>query len=345
MTVLHLTDTTRLVSPEQIRSAEKRPSAARRVVRRLLRPRHTWPRVLRTGLLLWVLTIMATELTANPTLVPSVIILGSFLVPVTCVVAVWERRHAAAGNHVGAALVVRSAVVGGVCAMVLAALVERALLHRGPALYPGVGVIEETAKLVALLWCTRSMGLRTARDGIVLGASLGFGFAAVESAGYAFNALFTSTGLSFGTLVDTEVLRALLAPFGHGLWTAVLGAAWFAAFPRPLRVRLRRHRVAVAPVPRTPHRSLTVCTAMAAWAYVALLHAAFDDMPSLVARVAGVESTRGYLVGLLIVTGLGLLGLLTARNVARRQEAASPFFTARFATGAGLGRRREGALS
>jgi protease PrsW len=31
------------------------------------------------------------------------------------------------------------------------------------------------------------------RDGMVLGAAVGFGFAAFESAGYAFNALFTTT--------------------------------------------------------------------------------------------------------------------------------------------------------
>jgi len=76
------------------------------------------------------------------------------------------------------------------------------------------------------------------RDGIVLGAAVGFGFAAFESAGYAFNALFTTSGPSLLNLVETEVLRGILAPVGHGLWTAILGGALFAAAARRGRLRL-----------------------------------------------------------------------------------------------------------
>jgi RsiW-degrading membrane proteinase PrsW (M82 family) len=76
------------------------------------------------------------------------------------------------------------------------------------------------------------------RDGIVLGAAVGFGFAAFESAGYAFAALFTTGGLSLPNLVETEVLRGILTPVGHGLWTAVLGGALFATAARRGRLRL-----------------------------------------------------------------------------------------------------------
>jgi hypothetical protein len=64
---------------------------------------------------------------------------------------------------------------------------------------------------------------------MILGAAVGFGFAAVESAGYAFTALFTEQGLSLIDLVQTEILRGLLAPVGHGLWTAILGGVLFSA--------------------------------------------------------------------------------------------------------------------
>jgi RsiW-degrading membrane proteinase PrsW (M82 family) len=46
-----------------------------------------------------------------------------------------------------------------------------------------VGLIEEAVKLGALWLLARY----TMRDGMVLGATVGFGFAALESAGYAFN--------------------------------------------------------------------------------------------------------------------------------------------------------------
>src|SRR5581483_2863778 len=59
-----------------------------------------------------------------------------------------------------------------------------------------------------------------------------------ESAGYAFNALFTRAGLSLPNLLETEVLRSILTPVGHGLWTAILGGVLFAAAARRGRLRL-----------------------------------------------------------------------------------------------------------
>ena len=102
-----------------------------------------------------------------------------------------------------------------------------------------VGVIEEASS-----WQSCGCGLAAARytpeKGMVLGAAVGFGFAALESAGYAFTALFGSSGLSLLNLVETEALRGILAPFGHGLWTAILGGALFAtaAWSRHRRPRL-----------------------------------------------------------------------------------------------------------
>jgi hypothetical protein len=78
------------------------------------------------------------------------------------------------------------------------------------------------------------------RDGIVLGVSVGLGFAAFESAGYAFNALFTSNGLSLLDVVETEVLRGILTPIGHGVWTGILGGTLFAAAARYGKLRVTR---------------------------------------------------------------------------------------------------------
>jgi RsiW-degrading membrane proteinase PrsW (M82 family) len=78
------------------------------------------------------------------------------------------------------------------------------------------------------------------RDGIVLGAAVGFGFAAFESAGYAFNALFAAGGPSLLNLVETEVLRGILAPVGHGLWTAILSGTLFRVAADRGRLRLSR---------------------------------------------------------------------------------------------------------
>ena len=84
----------------------------------------------------------------------------------------------------------RCFVTGGVLGVLGASLLESYLLKPGIFQYIRVGFIEEFVKLAALAWCARSLRVHTARDGALLGATVGFSFAALESAGYAFNALF-----------------------------------------------------------------------------------------------------------------------------------------------------------
>jgi RsiW-degrading membrane proteinase PrsW (M82 family) len=82
---------------------------------------------------------------------------------------------------------------------------------------------------VTVVLLARKLPRYTLRDGAIFGAAVGFGFAAFESSGYAFNAALTRQGLDLRALVETEILRGLLAPVGHGLWTAILGAVLFRA--------------------------------------------------------------------------------------------------------------------
>jgi protease PrsW len=191
--------------------------------------RRTWLRVFLTGLVLWLLTVAITLLTGNPNLIPTLVLLGSFLVPVSFVVWAFGRRHS---GEVTAELLFGTFVTGGVLGVLAASLLETYLLHPSPGFFLGVGLIEEAAKLTALAFLTRRLHHKYSRDGLILGASVGFGFAAFESAGYAFTALFTEQGLSLMQLVQTELLRGLLAPVGHGLWTAILGGVLFSASGR-----------------------------------------------------------------------------------------------------------------
>ncbi|MFE3449723.1 PrsW family glutamic-type intramembrane protease [Nonomuraea sp. NPDC059194] len=185
-----------------------------------------WLKIFLIGFVLWAATVTVTAWTVNPNLVPTVVLLGSFLVPVTFVVWAYGRGMSA---DLTVELMFRAFVVGGVLGVLGAALLESWLLKPSFGIYLGVGLIEEGAKLAALMFVARRMTRRTAGDGLVLGATVGFGFAAFESAGYAFNALFTPAGLSLAQLVETEVLRGVLAPVGHGLWTAIMGGVLFGA--------------------------------------------------------------------------------------------------------------------
>jgi RsiW-degrading membrane proteinase PrsW (M82 family) len=171
-----------------------------------------------------MLSVLVTLLTGNVTLVPALVLLGSFLVPVTFVAWAFERWR---DEDITTDVVVSAFVVGGLLGVLGASVAETYLLHPSPLLFLGVGLIEEAAKLAGLLYVARRIPRRHARDGFILGAAVGFGFAAFESAGYAFTALLTVHGLSLRALVETELLRNILTPFGHGLWTAVLGGMLF----------------------------------------------------------------------------------------------------------------------
>jgi protease PrsW len=206
-----------------------------------------------------VATVAVTFATGNANLVPTIILLGSFLVPVTFVSYAFGR----ADEVVTAQRIFTAFVYGGVLGVLGASVLEAAFLRQpsGPA-YVRVGLVEEAAKGAALWLLARRLPRYTMRDGIVLGATVGFGFAALESAGYAFNALFTDGGLSLLNLVETEVLRGVLAPVGHGLWTAILGGTMFAVAARRGRLRLSRG-------------------VLGAYLLVALLHALWDASQSL----------------------------------------------------------------
>ncbi|MDS0134624.1 MULTISPECIES: PrsW family glutamic-type intramembrane protease [unclassified Amycolatopsis] len=225
--------------------------------------RRAWARIFVVGLVLWVLSVVVTYATGNPNLLPTLVLLGSFLVPVTFVAWAFERRDS---GEITAELVFRTFLVGGVLGVLGASVLEAYLLYSSTWLYLWVGLIEEAVKLVALALLTRGLAVKSMRDGIILGATVGFGFSAFESAGYALTSLFTDRGLSLTDLVTTELLRGLLAPVGHGLWTAILGGLLFSWSTRE-------------------HFVLSLRLALA-FLGVALLHALWDSMSAIALVVA-----------------------------------------------------------
>ncbi|MFJ2267415.1 PrsW family intramembrane metalloprotease [Streptomyces sp. NPDC087849] len=233
-----------------------------------------WKRCLWGGTALWILTAIATYATQNTTLLPTLILLGSFLVPAVFVLWAYERH----GSDLGAALIPGCFLTGGILGVLGASVMEYYLLNPSLWMFLGVGLIEEAVKLAALMFVLRRHPhIHGMRAGLVLGATVGFGFATFESAGYAFNAAVTMKGIDLHALLETEVLRGVLAPFGHGLWTAIAGGVLL-SFRRPDG----RFRLA-APV-------------IATYLGVAVLHALWDSMHGiaiwLVARVTDTGLSR-----------------------------------------------------
>jgi len=225
-----------------------------------------WWAVFLIGLALWIATIGAAYLTTNLILLPTIVLIGSFLIPVTAVV--WNLDHDPS-PELSPRRILGAFIVAGVLGVLGASVLEYYFVGGGPAGFLEVGLIEEFVKgllVLAVAWGIHSY--RT-KDGMVLGATVGFGFAALESSGYALVSLFVVHGhqlfLSVTSVVTTELLRGVLAPFGHGMWSAILGGVIFSAARHgQLRMAWR---------------------VLGAFVLVAILHGAFDTFSGIIGWV------------------------------------------------------------
>ena len=217
-----------------------------------------WWAVLLIGLALWAAAVGAMYLTGNIILLPTIVLLGSFLVPVTAIS--WYLDHDGSAS-LSPRRIVSAFIIAAVLGLIAASLLEFWLVYGpGPIGMLKVGFIEEFVKGAAIILLALGLRSYATRDGLVLGAAVGFGFAALETSGYALASLFVVQGqqlfLSLPSVVFTELVRAVLAPFGHGLWSAILGGVIFYA-ARQGRVRM-------------------IWSVLVAYIAVSLMHAAFD---------------------------------------------------------------------
>jgi protease PrsW len=183
--------------------------------------RHGWVQIFVGGLILLCIVEWALFVTGNPNYIPSAIVLGAFLVPVTFVSYLYERLP---NWDVPLRPVVICFVWGGILGTVVAGILEYDVA-RSLGFMPtlGIGLIEEAAKLIVPLVFYFLGRYRSEAAGIVLGVASGMGFAAFETMGYGFVSLLQSGG----SLVFVDVvllLRGLASPAGHASWTGLVCA-------------------------------------------------------------------------------------------------------------------------
>ena len=138
--------------------------------------KRAWRVVLLAGLLVWVLAAGVTAVTDDDILIPTLFLIGSFLVPITVVTFALGRLD---DCNLTTSVVLTGFLAAGTIGVVVSAVTEIYLLPTGAgpvgnALgFFGVGLIEEVSKgavLVAVAWRVRE---RTVHGGIVLGATVG----------------------------------------------------------------------------------------------------------------------------------------------------------------------------
>jgi RsiW-degrading membrane proteinase PrsW (M82 family) len=209
-------------------------------------PRRLWLATLVVGGVLWAAVAAAILATGNTILAPNLILLGTFLVPVCTVLFVLSRPRPVTELTVQGVIV--AFLAGGMGGVVLAGTLLTYVLPDAAFTNTVIGLVEESVKAVVLVGVAWVMHVRPrfARDGMVLGAVVGAGFSAFESAGYALGEMIKeSPRHPVLRVLETQAFRAVLAPFGHITWSAILGGAIFAAAGSGGRWRIDR-RVAFA---------------------------------------------------------------------------------------------------
>jgi RsiW-degrading membrane proteinase PrsW (M82 family) len=175
-------------------------------------------RMLLVSLAISVLLIIGFRTFENPNLLPGLMFIGSFAVPVSTLIFFLEMN---APRNISVFMVMALAFLGGVTSLFVALIFfERLQFLSDIMSASAAGIIEEVAKvLVVVLIVGRFTRYKWVLNGLLFGAAIGMGFAAFESAGYAYRSE------NFEAMVDNLVLRGLLSPFMHIVWTANAAAA------------------------------------------------------------------------------------------------------------------------
>jgi RsiW-degrading membrane proteinase PrsW (M82 family) len=190
-------------------------------------------RILVGGLIAIAALYWALSVFGNLKLIPGFFFVGCVTVPLATLILLMELCIASRlnGYHVAKAV-----VVGGLLSIIFTLVLNELPVVSNFTFTPMLaGPVEETAKLFAAIFIARNwVKARQVQDGIVLGAAVGAGFAMIETAGYIFESfiVFHDDGifLDWHGAIGTLVIRAIMSPFAHVLWTAVVvGSLWHAS--------------------------------------------------------------------------------------------------------------------
>jgi len=265
----------------------------------------TWFLVLISGLVLFLATDRAIYATGNPNYLPTVILIGAFLVPVTFVVYIYQRVPI---GEIPLASIAITFLWGGALGIILAGILEYQTARQlGVFSLFGVGLIEEAAKLIVpVIIFLRRRYLHEA-DGLLFGIAAGMGFAALETMGYGFVVFLQSQG-NLTILHQTLLIRGLLSPAGHAAWTGIVCASLW-------RQRQKAgHAVINFPIIGT-------------FLLAVILHAAWDIAGSI-SRAAGQQYAYMDFIGLAVVATVSLVLLIirlrSAQHTSNKPAATYP---------------------
>ena len=194
----------------------------------------SWPkpwlftRMIIASLVLYFLMWFGWKMWANTKLLPGLILVGSFAIPISTLVLFVELN---VRRNVSLYMVVRLAFLGGILSLLITHFLPVTIAFLSPmfgnwSVYLGASVygpVEESAKVLAMVAVASAAKYRYKLNGLLVGAAVGTGFAAFESAGYALDVILAGGGVD--DMVQIINMRGLLSPFCHIVWSAIAGCA------------------------------------------------------------------------------------------------------------------------
>jgi protease PrsW len=213
-------------------------------------PRVFW-RIFFSAVATYLLLLFGLRQFGNTNFLPGMIVIGSFVVPLSIVMLFFELN---VPRNVSIYQVGKMTLLGGALSLVVTMFVGAVIPSGVGNVFMAMltGVVEELGKGLVLLIIVGVVRYRFQLNGLLFGAAVGAGFAGFESAGYAFN-------LSLDAALKTQLLeavtssatgsillRGLLAPGGHVIWTAMVASAlWKVRGERPFQVSMLFHPVVI----------------------------------------------------------------------------------------------------
>lgn len=226
----------------------------------ILEVNSSWPkpwlfmRMTIASLVLFFLLWAGWKQFANPNLLPGLMMVGSFAIPISTLVLFMELN---VRRNVSLYMVARLAFLGGILSLLITSIIDSLagyglLPNSGSLSWMGAssaGPMEETAKVLAMVVVARAAKYKYKLNGLLVGAAVGVGFAAFESMGYALGFFMDGTiggtietiaterskdlevakglGVLQGadSMIDVVIVRGILSPLGHIVWSAIAGCA------------------------------------------------------------------------------------------------------------------------
>jgi len=271
--------------------------------------RQLWVLIVAVGIVLFTIADLTLRLTNNVILFPTVMLIGTFLIPVAFTAYFYQQENLFDnGLHAGSILptLLMCALFGGLIGALAASILESKFSSNNSLLsLMWVGPIEEFAKLIVpiAIFVIMRKRFRSEMDGLLFGVAAGMAFAVLESLGYEFITLINSHG-SLLAVNDTILVRGLLSPMGHASWTGLITATIW-------------HE-------RERKRNIVALVVMGFFLISASLHSLWDFVSSL-------NNMTIIITSYIAIGGLSL-GLLTWRvreAEAQRAESKSQFDSAK----------------